>query len=75
MGGPLVGETEKTKREKRRRDEDRRLYEELSRFYSLPEKDGVKVMWERPSLLREGKNEFGDTSCEEHPAYPRFSQC
>lgn len=52
IGGPLVEETPKTKREKCRRDEDRRVYEELSRFYALPEKDGVKLMWERPSLPR-----------------------
>ena len=57
--------------ERNRRDEERRLFKELSRYYPLG--DGKEV-WTRPKLLLRGKH--GDRPMfQRRPTYPNLSQC
>ena len=60
---PSPGSSERAKKEQRRRDRERSLFEELSRYYQL-DSDSRRVEWERPSLLKEGKRTPNTSSRE-----------
>ena len=48
-----LGATRHAELERRRRKEDRALFEELSRYYKLPLR---QKKWRRPELLKKGKH-------------------
>ena len=58
--------SERAKKEQKRRDGERGLFEELSRYYPLDRNSG-QVEWERPSLLKEGKRTPNTSSRKRHP--------
>ena len=69
---PLPNSSERAKKEQRRRDGERTLFEELSRYYQL-DSESRQVEWERPSLLKEGKRMPNTSPRERHSTNLRTS--
>ena len=68
-------------REKQRRDEERRLFGELSKYYWLEGNDDVsdrgvyKKVWRVPALLKEGKPMAERSLCQKRTAHLHCPQC
>ena len=67
---PSPGSSERAQKEQRRRDRERALFEQLSRYYQLDSGSG-RMVWERPSLLKEGKRMPNSSSRERRPTDSR----
>lgn len=67
---PSPGSSERAQKEQRRRDRERALFEQLSRYYQLDSHSG-RVVWERPSLLKKGKRMLNSSSRERRPTDSR----